>query len=504
MAEHTVVYLEPVPTDVEQIVRGCLPPGLALRVRREGEPVAEALREADFVLVATTPLPAAALAAAPRLRLIQHQGVGYDRTDVAAAADLDIPVALCPAGTSIGVAEHVFLLILALYKQLRAAEAALREGRFLQWELRAGSYELAGKTVGLVGLGRIGREVTTRARAFAANVIYYDVARVAPEAEQTLGVTFVPFAGLLAQADIVSLHLPLTAGTRHLIGAAELALMRRSAVLINTARGPLVDEAALFAALQMGQIASAGLDVFEREPLLAGHPLLGLANVVLTPHIIFLNTPRPAPGLLAAFKRVPSGNVCDAMDRMGALDYHIKPLAADSLLAGPALTVRTRPGDNLMVWKAIDVAQPGDVLVIATYDYTAASTFGERVVMAAKAKGVAGIVCDGMCRDASGIRATGLPTFVRGTVPSSPGKDGPGEIGGPVSCGGMVVHAGDVVIGDEDGVVVVALADAPAVAERLQAVFAKEAHMAADLAAGRLVPEWVDAALAAKGCEIIH
>jgi len=285
MPIHTVVYLEPVPADVEQIVRACLPPELELRVRREGEPVPEALRQADFVLVATTPLPAAALASASRLRLIQHQGVGYDKIDVAAAASLGIPVALCPAGTSIGVAEHVFLLILALYKRLRLAEAGLRSGQWLQWELRAGSYELAGKTVGLVGLGRIGREVTVRARAFAANVLYYDVARLAPEAERALGVEFVTLAQLLSRADILSLHLPLTPATRHVIGAPELSQMRRSAVLINTARGPLVDEAALVAALQAGQIAGAGLDVFETEPLLAHHPLLALPNVVLTPHI---------------------------------------------------------------------------------------------------------------------------------------------------------------------------------------------------------------------------
>jgi phosphoglycerate dehydrogenase-like enzyme len=285
MADYNVVYLEPVPPDAERIVRACLPPGLALRVRAVNEPVAEALREADFVLVATTPLPAAALAGAPRLKLIQHQGVGYDKTDVAAAARQGVPVALCPAGTSIGVAEHVFLLILALYKQLRSAEAALREGRFLQWELRAGSFELAGKTLGLLGLGRIGREVTTRARAFAANVIYYDVVRAAPGAEQALGVRYVPFAELLARADILSLHLPLTPATRHIIGAPELAQLRRSAILINTARGPLVDEAALVAALQAGTLAGAGLDVFEIEPLPAGHPLLALPNVVLTPHI---------------------------------------------------------------------------------------------------------------------------------------------------------------------------------------------------------------------------
>jgi regulator of RNase E activity RraA len=218
---------------------------------------------------------------------------------------------------------------------------------------------------------------------------------------------------------------------------------------------------------------------------------------------IYQNTPRPDASLVAGFQNVPAGNVCDAMDRLGALDYRIKPLATDSQMAGPALTVRTRPGDNLMVWKALDLARPGDVLVIATYGFMTASTFGERVVQAAKAKGVAGIVCDGACRDASGIRATGMPTFVAGTVPSSPSKDGPGEIGGAVVCGGIVIHAGDIVVGDEDGVVVVALADAPAVVDRLKAINEKEAQMAAALAAGQIVPAWVDAALAAKGCEII-
>jgi phosphoglycerate dehydrogenase-like enzyme len=285
MAVYSVVYLEPVPAGVEAIVRGCLPPDFELRVRGQAEAVPDALREADFALVATTPLTAATLAGAPRLRLIQHQGVGYDKTDVAAATARGIPVALCPAGTSIGVAEHVFLLILALYKQLRTAEGALRNGTWLQWELRPGSYELAGKTLGLLGLGRIGREVAARARAFAAEVAYYDVVRAAPEAEKAAGVRFLPFADLLAQADILSLHLPLTPATRHVIGAPELAQMRPNAILINTARGPLVDEPALIAALQAGQIAGAGLDVFEAEPLPAGNPLAALPNVVLTPHI---------------------------------------------------------------------------------------------------------------------------------------------------------------------------------------------------------------------------
>jgi regulator of RNase E activity RraA len=218
---------------------------------------------------------------------------------------------------------------------------------------------------------------------------------------------------------------------------------------------------------------------------------------------IVLDTPRPSEALIAPFRGVPAGNVCDAMDRLGAMDYRIKPLDPASRLCGPALTVRTRPGDNLMVWKAIDVAKPGDVLVVGTYGFTTTSTFGENVVKSAQAKGLAGIVCDGMCRDASGIRVTGLPSFALGFVPSSPSKDGPGEIGGPISCGGVPVHPGDLIVGDEDGVVVVPLGDLASVGARLAAIEAKEAKMQADLAAGVLIPGWVDEALAEKGCETV-
>jgi regulator of RNase E activity RraA len=219
---------------------------------------------------------------------------------------------------------------------------------------------------------------------------------------------------------------------------------------------------------------------------------------------VFLNTPRPPAALVEGFRGVPTGHICDAMDRLSAMQPHLRPLRPDLHLCGPALTVRTRPGDNLMVWKAIDVAQPGDVLVIATYDHSTVSTFGEFVVMAAKAKGIAGLVCDGLCRDVSGIRAAGIPTYAAGHAPSSPSKDGPGEIGAPITCGGLVVHAGDMVVGDEDGVVVVPLADAEAVCAALVAIRDKEARMQAAIQAGQLVPAWVDEALTAKGCQTIR
>lgn len=279
------MYLEPVPPDVEAIVRSRLPGEFSLRVRHSHETIESVLPDADFVLVATTPLPAEVFAATPRLKLIQHQGVGYNKTDVPAAAARGIPVAICPAGTSTGVAEHVILLILALYKRLLLADASMRAGKFYQWELRSKSFELSGKTLGIIGLGRIGREVAQRALAFGAKILYYDTARLPPEIEAACQASFVTLDECLAHADILSLHLPLTAQTHHFIGRRELASMKPSAILINTARGPLVDEQALIQALQSGRLAGAGLDVLEVEPPPVNHPLFHLENVVLTPHI---------------------------------------------------------------------------------------------------------------------------------------------------------------------------------------------------------------------------
>jgi phosphoglycerate dehydrogenase-like enzyme len=283
--QYTVLYLEPVPPDVEAIVRSRLPEEFSLRVRRSNETVESLLPEADFVLVATTPLPATVFVGASRLKLVQHQGVGYNKTDVAAAAARRIPVALCPSGTSTGVAEHVFLLILALYKRLLLADASMREGKFYQWELRSKSFELNGKTLGIIGLGRIGQEVAHRAQAFGAEIIYYDTMRASSESEDKFHARFMTLDECLANADIISLHLPLTPLTHHFIGRGELARVKPSAILINTARGPLVDENALVESLRSRQLAGAGLDVFEVEPPPKDHPLLGLENVVLTPHI---------------------------------------------------------------------------------------------------------------------------------------------------------------------------------------------------------------------------
>jgi len=285
---YKVVYLQALPPTVLEIVRSQLPPGFELEALEElsQEQVLRHVVDADFLLVATTPVTEEIIAVASRLKLIQHQGVGYDNVDVRAATRRGIPVALTPEGTTVGVAEHVFLLILALYKQLRKAEGALRRGEWLQWALRPRSYEIAGKRLGIVGLGRIGRAVANRARAFeVAEILYYDVVRPGPEVERELAVVFCPLHELLRRADIVTLHLPLTEDTRGIIGAQELEAMGERAILINTARGALVDEAALYNALSTGQIAGAGLDVFVQEPPSASNPLLRLDNVIVTPHI---------------------------------------------------------------------------------------------------------------------------------------------------------------------------------------------------------------------------
>ncbi len=283
-----VLYFNYATQDVYAIIRSQLPAGFEL-LCLNAEDDAERKRllpEADFVLVATAPLTESMMKAAPRLKLIQHQGVGYDTTDVTAAKRLGIPVALTPEGTTIGVAEHTLLLILAVFKRLVLAHSGLVRGEFMQFELRPTSFELAAKTVGLIGMGRIGREVARRAQAFDARVIYCDPEVTFSRAEmEQLAAKKVGLEHLLATADVVSLHVPLTAGTRTLIRRESLAIMKPTAILINTARGGLVDEAALVEALRAGRLAGAGLDVFQKEPPNADNPLLSLDNVILTPHI---------------------------------------------------------------------------------------------------------------------------------------------------------------------------------------------------------------------------
>lgn len=216
------------------------------------------------------------------------------------------------------------------------------------------------------------------------------------------------------------------------------------------------------------------------------------------------NIQRPDPEVVKAFEGWPIGNICDANGRLGSMNYHIKPLNPAWRFVGTAVTVRARPVDNLLLYKALQLVQPGDVLVITNDSSTATSVFGDLVVSIAKAIGVAAMVTDGMARDMAGILEVDLPVFVRGINANGPYKDGPGEVNFPISCGDIPVHPGDIVAGDGDGVVVVRREDAPFVAKNLQKVVEKERETTQRIAAGNYFPKWIDDLLEEKGIQIIE
>jgi formate dehydrogenase len=237
------------------------------------------------VLISTafTPVTRAMLERAPRLRFIQVAGVGTDHVALDAAQELGITVAAVTGANTVSVAEHVVMVALALLRGLIPAHNQMARG---EWSLPywiAHARDLQGKTVGIVGMGRIGREVATRLLPFGVTLFYYDVNPLPPDQESALGVTLLELDTLLSESDLVSLHLPLTPETRGILNRERLFRMKRGAFLINTARAELVDEAALVEALQ-SHLGGAAIDVFSPEPPPADHPLLKLPNVVLTPH----------------------------------------------------------------------------------------------------------------------------------------------------------------------------------------------------------------------------
>jgi D-3-phosphoglycerate dehydrogenase len=269
------------------------PSGLALLRQRSGitvetleaptpETLLEGARAADGIVIRTSPLPGAAIAAAQNLKVVSRHGVGYDNVDLPALNARRIPLAVVGAVNAVSVAEHALYMLLATMKCGAAYDRAVRTG---PWNFRnsLAAREIDGKALLILGYGRIGREVARRAAAFGMRIMVHDpflpASAIAGPAEPAADLD----AGL-AEADAVSLHLPLTPQSRHIIDAARLARMKPSAVLISTARGGLIDEAALVDALRANRLAAAGLDVFDEEPPPADHPLFSLDNVVLSPH----------------------------------------------------------------------------------------------------------------------------------------------------------------------------------------------------------------------------
>jgi glyoxylate reductase len=222
---------------------------------------------------------------APGLKIVSNVAVGFDNIDVAAATAHKVMVTNTPGVLDDATADFAFTLLMATARRVVEADNFTRRGKFKGWaiDMMLGA-DVFGATLGLVGIGRIGRGVAHRAKGFNMRVLYYDPNPLTRDAEQQLGASRVDLGRLLAESDFISVHVPLTKETQHMLSTPQFEQMKRSAILINTSRGPVIDEAALVEALTAKKLAGAGLDVYEREP--AVHPrLISMPNVVLAPHI---------------------------------------------------------------------------------------------------------------------------------------------------------------------------------------------------------------------------
>ena len=242
------------------------------------------ITDADGLILFPGRISSAVLRAASGLKMIQLLSAGYEHMDLELCAELDIVVANNGGTNSIDVAEHTLALILGLYRRLVEQDQSMRDGRWDSADSARTTYTIHGKTAALIGFGHIGRQVAQRLKAFGADLLYVDEKPAMAEAVTELEMLQVSLTEALSLADIISLHVPLTPQTQGMIGPNEIALMRPNALLINTCRGPVIDENALVEALRENAILGAGIDVFATEPLPANHPLCTLHNVLLTPH----------------------------------------------------------------------------------------------------------------------------------------------------------------------------------------------------------------------------
>jgi len=295
------------------MVSGFAPPGYEVTGRHhstsEGEKI-EIARDADFIILHGGRLSEELLRGATRLRMLQLLSAGFDNVDLGLLKELGIPVSNVGGANREGVAEMAITLMLSVYRRILALDKGVRDGKWLG-TLSNGldTFELNGKTVGIVGFGRIGQTVAKYLRGFENTILYHDVVAY-PEAEKEYGARRVSLEELLKESDIVTVHAPLLDENYGLIGERELSLMKPTAILVNTSRGPVLDEKAVTAALKEGRIRGAGLDVFEQEPINMDNPLLSLENVVLAPHAAggtYDSWPRRAKFAFENLQRVMEG-----------------------------------------------------------------------------------------------------------------------------------------------------------------------------------------------------
>jgi phosphoglycerate dehydrogenase-like enzyme len=289
MHKAKVVFMTPYPEDDIRPLMEAAPPELSVYYVNNSLPVETKIPlvcDADFMLLYPGDLSVDLAKACRNLKLVQLFAAGYERMDIKALSRLGIPVANNGGSNATAVAEFAVMLMLNVYKCFLPIAKSMGEGQWSKQFWRS-SYDLEGKTVGIVGLGNIGRKVAARLRGFEVKLLGYNSSAAPERLVKELGIRMVTFEELLGDSDIVTLHVPLTLKTSGFMGKRELAKMKKSAILINTSRGAVVDETALYEALRTKKIAGAGLDVLQREPIAPDNPLSNLDNVIITPHVAY-------------------------------------------------------------------------------------------------------------------------------------------------------------------------------------------------------------------------
>jgi D-3-phosphoglycerate dehydrogenase / 2-oxoglutarate reductase len=286
MSNIHVAFLDMFHPGIYAAIKERLPAGWTASYTESLDPKHQAAALADAVVAfpVAAHMPASLLAAAPKLRFIQKIGAGVDRIDLDVCKARGIALANLGGGNAIPVAEHTLGLMLAVYRRLPQIDRRTRAGEWAKEEARGTTHHMHGKTIGLLGFGAIGKTVAKLLVGFGVTIVYYDPMGATPEVEKALDVRRVSLEELLKISDIVSLHLPLMTATRNILDEARLRSMKKGAVLINCARGGLVDEAALAKVLIEGHLFGAGVDAFENEPPV-GSPLLDLDEVVISSHL---------------------------------------------------------------------------------------------------------------------------------------------------------------------------------------------------------------------------
>ncbi len=311
-AGNTIVVLDPLTPASFERLKSLAPSGFALScaTQRGDDHLRAIIAEADFAIAGQVGVSGAVLRSARRLKLLHKWGVGVDNIDLDAARECRIAVARTTGSNAVPVAEFTLGLMICALRGLASGHAELQKGGWRGFPLPRDPFLISGKTVGIVGFGAIGQQVARLLSGFGCRILYNKRERLAPADEQALGVEFSDLPRLLRESDIVSLHCPLTPQTARMIDRQALASMKKTAVLVNVARGGIVVEADLHWALTSAVIHAAATDVFDTEPLPADSPLIGLDNLVTTPHLAALSVDTYVPTvkrMFANFERVARG-----------------------------------------------------------------------------------------------------------------------------------------------------------------------------------------------------